>query len=363
MPELTQVDLQKAVKNTFKRVHDKNKNSKVDRTRRPWIRMLEKMKKDSNFEQGVVIYPLQLSFNDPGTTWTGDQELEAVDPDFSLNLEFGYFNYNTAITIKHDLLTRMGFSIVPNGQGTIEKRAMGSDMAFKIQDYIKNLVEGQIDNHDKYLDRLLQRSGAASPSDPVGLFGILTEDPTTGTIGGQSRVTYTQLRHVRQVGLTPTAGGDFRSLWDTALRTANQYSSENGVMGEIDYYKAGSAFISAFKNWAELSTYSLQRQVGSKLSRLDIAIPDDAVYYEGVPVIWDPTMDALDTVDTFSPTCTKLCVGINSQSWKYKTLPGRYKCISTPADAPKQRVSRQDIDSTAHLACDAPASNLILAID
>jgi hypothetical protein len=37
--------------------------------------------------------------------------------------------------------------------------------------------------------------------------------------------------------------------------------------------------------------------------------------------------------------------------------------LSSPQDPPKQRVSREDIDTTAHLACDAPASNMIAAVD
>ncbi len=363
MPELTSQDLVKVLRNTYKRVHDRNKNQKIDRKVRPWLSFLESRRKDSMFEGGKILYPLQLSFADPGTTWSGDMEIESFDPDFSLNLEFGYFNYTTAITIKHDLLTQLGFSIKANGDGLIEKRAMGDDMAFKIQDYVKNLVEGMTDNHDRYLDRLLLRSGAAASTDPVGLFGLLTEDPTTGTIGGLSRVTYPQLRHIRQTGLTPTSGGDFRSLWSTALRSANQFSHSNGVKGTIDFYMAGAGFIEAYKNWGELNNYRVNRPIGDMKVKFDFAIADDMLQFEGVPIIWNPSMDDLDSVDTFSPTCTKLCVGLNSSTWHFKSLPGKYKGLSSPADPPKQRVTREDIDTTAHLAVDAPASNMIIAID
>lgn len=363
MADLTQLELSKITRNAYKRVNDPNNNEKVDRKRRIWLSMCESIMKPTSFEGGAILYPIQTSFNDPGTTWSGDQEIEAHDPDFSLNLEYGYFNYTTAITIKHDLLTRLGFTVKPNDSGNLESRAMGKDQAYKIQDYVKNLVNGFKDNHDKYLDRLLLRSGAASSTDPVGLFGILTEDPTTGNVGGLSRVTYTQLRHIRQTGLTVSAGGDFRSLWDSALRSANQFSHSNGISGEIDFYMAGSGFISGYKNWAEASGYQIQRQLSDKLKVFDFAISDDALNYEGKPIFWNPSMDDLDSVDTFSPTCTKLCIGINKSTWHYKTLRGKYKTLTSPADPPKQRVTREDIDTTAHLACSAPASQLILAID
>lgn len=363
MASLSNVDLVKVIKNAYTRVHDKNKAEKIDRKNRPWLGFLEQKRKDSMFEGGAIKYKLTLSFGDPGTTWSGDDEIESFDPDFTLNLEFGYFNFTTSVTVKHDLLTRMGFSVEANGDGTIEKRAMGSDMAFKIRDYVKDLVEDMADNHVRYLDRLLLRNGAASPNDPVGLFGILTEDPTTGLVGGLSRVTYTQLRHVRQTGLTPTSGGDFRSLWDTAARTANQYSHANGVKSKIDFYMAGSTFIAGYKAWGELNGYRTVRNIGESLKKFDFAIPDECLQYEGIPVIWNPSMDDLDSVDTFSPTCTKLCIGINSGVWHYKTLPGKNQAMSSPADPPKQRITREDIDTTAHLACSAPASNVIVATD
>ena len=349
MAVLTSTDLLKVLRNTYKRVHSKDKAQAIDVKKRPWIRFLESKKEESGFEGGVIIYPLVLSFNDPGQTWAGDDEIEAHDPDFSLNMEFGYFNYTTAIIIKHDLLKRLGFSVVPNGSGHLASRAMGGDMAFKIQNYVKNLVKKFKDNHDQYLDRLLLRSGAASPTDPVGLFGMLTEDPTTGTIGGLSRVTYSQLRHTRQTGLTPTAGGDFRSLWSNALRAANVYSNSNGVDGEIDFYMAGKQFIEQYKVWGELNGYRVNREIGPLKSKFDFAIPDTSLHFEDVPIIYNPSMDALDTVDTFSPVMEKLCVGVNSKTVHYKSLPGIYKTLSSPQDPPKQRITREDIDTTAHL--------------
>lgn len=364
MASLTSRDLAVVAKNAYKRINNKEKTQKIDCKPRPWLKKLESMREETTFEGGAIKYPLQLSFNDPGTTWTGDDEIEAFDPDFSLNMEFGYFNYTTAVTIKHDLLTQLGFSIKANGSGDIDSRAaMGNDMAYKITKYVTNLVEGAKDNHNKFLDRLMLRSGAASSNDPVGLFGILTEDPTTGLVGGLSRVTYPQLRHIRQTGLTPTSGGDFRSLWSAALASANQFSNANGVPGAVSWYMAGSGFIEAYKNWGELNNYRVNRDLGDMKPKFDFGIADEMLHFEGIPIIRNFSMDDLDSVDTFSPTCTKLCVGINDDVWHYKSLKGKYKDMSSPADAPKVRVTREDIDTTAHLACDAPASNLILAID
>jgi hypothetical protein len=362
MPALTQADLATVTRNAFKRVNSKEPTP-IDIKKRPWLKFLESKREDSLFEGGVALYPLLLSFNDPGQTWSGDDEIEATDPDFQINLEFGYFNYTTAIIIKHDKLTRMGFSVVPNGDGLIEGRAMGKDMAFKIQNYVKGLVRQFKDNHDKYLDLLLLRSGAASPNDPVGLFGILTQNNAIGNVGGLSRVDYPQLRHVVQTGLTPTAGGDFRDLMDQTLAVGDQYSNQNGVDGNIDWMMGGSTFIRGYKSWGELNNYRVDRTIDKKLKVYDFGIPDDSLQYQEIPIVRNWSLDAVDALDTFSPTLTKSLVMLNSATWFYKSLPGKYKKLTSPADPPKQRVTREDIDTTAHLGCSAPASNAVAYVD
>lgn len=363
MAGLTNSDLLKITRNAYKRVHDKTKAKRIDVKKRVWLQILESMREESGFEGGAIKYAVQLSFSDPGTTWTGDDEIEAFDPDFSLNLEYGYFNFTTAVTIKHDMLTQLGFTVIPNGDGSLEDRAMGKDMAFKIQNYIKNLVIGFSDNHDRYLERLLMRSGAASTKDPVGLFGILTQDATTGNVGGLSRATYTQLRHITDTGLSGGAAGDFRAKFTTAVRSAELYSHPNGIGGNgIDYYMAGKTFIDTYTSWADTNLYRVTRTMNER-PKIDFSIPDNTVFWDNTPIFHCPTMDDLDSVDTFSPTLAKSCVGISKPSWHFKSLTGKYKKMTSPADPPKQRVSREDIDTTAHIACDAPASNVLLGVD
>ncbi len=72
MAVLTSTDLLKVLRNTYKRVNSKEMGAQIDVKKRPWIRFLESIKEDSGFEGGVILYPLVLSFNDPGQTWSGD---------------------------------------------------------------------------------------------------------------------------------------------------------------------------------------------------------------------------------------------------------------------------------------------------
>lgn len=365
MPALTSSQLARITKATYKRIEKSRQEMQaIDRKARPLWSWLQKIMKGTSFEGGALVYPVKIDGGITGTTWQGDDELEASEPDFQLNLEFGYFNYNVAVQIQHDKLKRLGFTVIPNEDRSADgKWAMSRDEKFKIINYVMELVEVQSDAYDKDLDLKLHRSGAASPTDPVGVFGIFTTDPTTGNVGTLNRATYTQLRHTYQSGLTPSAGGDFRSLFQTALRGADIYSHANGVSGGVDVFFAGQAFIDAYTLWGELNQYQVQRSLNESLKMADWGIPDTALHFGGIPIVHNPTMDTIDNVDTYSPTATKRLIGFNSKTIKMRNQDGLHKKATSPRDPIKQRVTRMDIDGTYSFGCDAPASNMLIACD
>ena len=364
MPALTSAQLARITKATYKRVEKRKATmTAIDRKARPMLSWLNKIKKSTSFEGGALVYPVKIDSGLEGVTWQGDDELEASEPDFQLNLEYGYFNYNVAVLILHDKLRRLGFTVVPNEERSADgKWAMSKDEKFKIINYVMELVEVQNDAYDLHLDRKLHRSGAASATDPVGIFGLLTTTNSTGNIGAQSRATYTQLRHYVDTALTPSAGGDFRSKFTKALRQANIYSSGNGMAGGVDVIFAGQEFIDAYTLWGELNNYRVNRDIKG-VTFADWGIPDTSLHFEGIPIVHNPTMDTLDSIDTSTPTFTKMALGLNSKTWKFKNQEGLDKRPSAPRDPPKQRVTRMDIDGTYSLGCDAPASNFLIATD
>ncbi len=365
MAAITAAGLRRITENAYKRVDSKTPIP-VDVKKRPWIKMLDSMKESTTFEGGAIVYPIVTTISDPGVTWVGDDEIEATTPDISYHLEYGYANLANPITIQHDELFRMGFSVVPNGMGGLDSRVTSKNDAYKITNYVQSLVKKQSDRHDMTLDVLCLGTGASDPSQPVGLFGILNLTNSTGTVGGLDRATNPFVRHYVDSSISSAdagAGGDLRVKWTKARRTANLFSSSNGVDGEIDFFMAGQRFFDVYTKWGELNNYRVNRDSGStKGMKYDFAIPDTAVHFEGIPVIHNPTFDTIGTTYT-SVDATNICVGINSATWKFKTLVDRYRVLTSPADPPKQRISRFDIDSTFHIACVAPASNMILALN
>jgi hypothetical protein len=361
MAVLTPVDLNKVIKATYRRVDSRNPK-KPDRKRRPMLRWLESMKKDTTFEGGEIVYPVKKSFTDQGQTWAGDDTLAATDPDFQLNMAYGYCNFNTAITVKHDELTRMGYSVEPNGRGSFQVRVKSQDDVYKIIRYVEELVEGHDDNHDRRLDQLIHLP-ATLVTDTNGVFGILTDVNNAGLVGGVDRATESVVRHYVDLTMAvPALSSDFRTKMDLGLRSTRQYMHDNGLPGDIDMFFCGAGFMERAKKWGELNNYRIDRNVNDELKHFDFGIPDKVLSYEGIPLVWDPTMDYMDTaIPAAAPDYTLRAIGVSKANWKYRTLMGRYKTLSAPPDPANQRISRMDIDSTYHIACDAPAGNMMVS--
>ncbi len=361
MPVLSTQSLAHIAQSVYKRVDGKVKQKRLNSRKRPVLMWLMSIMTATSFEGGSLTYKNQIESALQATIWTGDDEIEASEPDFNIDTTFGYFNFNVAVRILHDELRRLGYTILPNGSGNLMDRATSDDEKFKLVKYLVKLIEEARDAYDRQLDLTLHRSGAQSANAQPGIFGLLALDPTTGTIGGKNRADFPVLRNQVKTGMTTTAGGTFRADMDHVFRLANQFNTAGGVPGEIDVIFAGSAFIEGMKAYMEVN--NLQRQAPIEgIKKMDSAIPDAAVYWDGIPVVWNPTMDALDALDVSTPTFTKQALALNAATWQFRNQSGLHKFMSSPPDQPNKRLTRQDLDGSYSLGLDAPASNLLLAV-
>ena len=277
----------------------------------------------------------QITQNRPLLKWlfdhkdkmlAGPGESENIVKDYGSNFAFGYgdgtiaFNERNptvqnlfswaratdAFKISHDRLVAAGIMVKEGKRGefhtTDNEKAIISNI---LADNMYALKEGFFKN----LDLHLHRDGTSSADAIAGLDAIVSTDPTTGTVGNINRATNTWWRNY---AATAVAAASLRAKMEEAWRACIR----NG--GTPDGIFAGSKFIDAYR-----ASVTLTENVDAgKVKKIDLGTgegTDTGLFFKGVPIVWDPTMDDLAALENSADVAwDKRCYFLNSDHLKYK---------------------------------------------
>lgn len=256
----------------------------------------------------------------------GPAESENIIKDYGSNFTFGYgetaitFNdrdptvqnswvwarATDAFKVAHDKLVAAGIDVHEGRRG--EFRTTANEKAI-ISNFLADNIYALKEGFDKSLDLALHRDGTATTNAVTGLDGIISLSPTTGTVGGIDRATATYWRNYADTTLTAaTMKTKMQKAWRACIR--------NG--GTPDFIMAGADFIDAYSDAITLS----QNTEAGTAKKIDIATgtgTHTGLYYKGVEIIYNPTFDTLDTIETTASTpWSKRCYFINSNHLTYK---------------------------------------------
>ena len=256
----------------------------------------------------------------------GPGESENIIKDYASNFAFGYgdgaiaFNERNptvqnmfswsratdAFKISHDRLVAAGIMVREGKRGefhtTDNEKAIISNL---LADNMYVLKEGFYKN----LDLHLHRDGTASTDAIAGLDALVSTTPTTGTIGNISRATNTWWRNYAQ---TAVAASGLLAAMEAAWRACIR----NG--GTPDFILAGSKFIDAYRTCITL-TQNVDAGAVKKIDGGTGSGIDTGLFFKGIQLTWDPTMDDLATIESTADTAwDKRCYFINSDHLKYK---------------------------------------------
>lgn len=344
----------------YKDVWNRKKPIVVDRKEMPWLSFLNKKKKTSGMAGGSTVVKLKKNGGLDIQFWERRDVLGFAEPNIELELEYPFVNAHVGLELVHQDLVQMGYMVTPNGpRGKNMAKRMSEDEVNVLVDYFEEVVEDMMDTYDQKLDVAFLRDGSYDTRAPVGLDGFITTTPTTGTIGGKSR-SNPLLQHVVSLGATATNGGTLRSVLTAARRNANVNSRGRGGSG-VDFLMVGSSFLDAYVAYATANNWQVQTKATGTPS-LDIGIPESGYEFEGLPLVWNPTFDVLDTLESPTYPWKKRCYGLNSKTWVWAYQQGMDKNFSAPLDPSDQRFSRMSLDGRYGLICTVPNANFLVTV-
>ena len=156
---------------------------------------------------------------------------------------------------------------------------------------VTNMISEQMEilelGFKEKLNLEIHRDGSSGSDALVGLDALISRTPAVGTVGGLDPATKTYWRNyfsgsVSKANLVLT----MEVMWRACVT--------NG--GAPDYIVAGSTAVDMYKTCGTLT----QNVEGSQTKRLDFGTGTGirtGLYFKGVEIIWDPTYEALDTLE------------------------------------------------------------------
>lgn len=308
-------------------------NEPVDQftTERPLTKWLIANKKESSFGNGVFNEKIRFTNDSNYQNFTGDQQISYNRKDTARLAPFYHFESFDGFAFNETELADNGIVL------TDDKNATMSD-AERIQ-IVNKLEEAYYTLKDGYQEKFdleMHRDGTASNISCPGLDFLVNTSPSTQTVAGIdcSVAANAFWRNNVDTGINTGTAGNLLAHMEILWRQCITY----GKLGAPNYILAGSAFIDAYakdvRSQGGTTMMVTQPAVGGfKLdgSRAGDATPNNTgLYFKGVPIVWDPVFDTLDTLDAPAIPWTKRFYFLNSKALMLRPNRGRWMIKRNP---------------------------------
>jgi hypothetical protein len=161
------------------------------------------------------------------------------------------------------------------------------------------------------LDFELHRSGAASTDAVTGLDALVSIAPTTGVVGGLDRASATYWRNSAETAISTGTVGNLAQRMEYQWRKAIKHG------GSPNFILAGGKFIDAYRKEITVTNMADAKNVKTLDAGVGSGV-NTGLYFKGVEIIWDPSFEDLDALETPAVEWEKRCYFLNTKYLKLR---------------------------------------------
>jgi hypothetical protein len=293
------------------------KNDPIDQVNieRPLIKKL--MEGKSEYAGGLQYVTEQLRYQNDSNfqSYFGSQQVSYNRKRTLQQAKYTWGAFHDGFGLDEDELAQNGITM------TDDKNAVPSD-AEKVQltNILKENTETLKLGFQENFDIMLHRAGEANATDIVGLDGIVDLTPAVGTVGTIDASTATWWRNHASLDI---ADADLIDEMEIAWRRCTRAGG-----GKPDFILVGSGFLDKYR---QLAGETVNRQVtdnGKGGTNLDASV--SGLFFKGVPLIWDPVFEELDTLDSPAQDWERRCYFLNTKFLKLRPIKGHWMVNRKP---------------------------------
>jgi len=282
------------------------RNMPVDQigTAHPLLKKLMQRRKQLLGGKQNVIFQIRKAYGS-NFSWTyGTATVSFNTRDTLAQAGFPWRRCVDAFTISHDTLFGNGIKVVEGERGAVK---LDQNEAVQLTNLLDEQREAFRLGFEEKLDLELHRNGASGADAITGLDALIATAPNTGIVGGLDRATAAYWRNNAAIGIdtgtTDALKNAMEAQWRKCIRAGQSAP---------DFILAGSAFVDAY---ASTITVTQNANAGA-VKTLDIGTGkgiETGLFFKGVPIVWDPTFEALDSLDSPTIPWEKRCYFLNSR--------------------------------------------------
>ena len=268
---------------------------------KPLLSALTKKQKTFPGGKGNITVPVVFDYTTAVAGFAHNDTVSYANPANTKRASFPWKEIHAGISLTLTELKIDGLSVVDSRNGDSTSKHSERDLTVLtglLEQKLADMTEGWA----RSFNNMLWQDGTQDAKLVPGLLSLITDNPTTGTVGGIDRATVSLWRNRSAVGTvgSPVDGHVGRLIYASGTQSItkflrNEVRQLTRFGGKPDLILAGSAAIQILES--EISEKGLYTQQGFvKNGTTDIGIAKIAILGVG-EVMYDPTLDSLGYSD------------------------------------------------------------------
>lgn len=283
--------------------------------------------KQSTFSGGnqKISIPVQFDFDTSSFKgYTHNDTVGYTNPTNIKRAEWAWKEVHAGITVTHTELKIDGISVEDSEIGKRTSEHSGRDVHV-LTGLLQNKLADMGESWSRKMDEMLHRDGSQDAKQVPGIFALIADDPTTGTLAGIDRSTVSGWRNRSLVNNTGSGGSDNRITPSTSLQTLTktlrtEVRQLRRYGGTPNLVICGSRFLEALES--EIHEKGTYTDMGFSKRTNDIGMAEISMTGIGT-FLYDPTLDDLSR--------SKFAYFIDTKNIMLKVMSGEDRKIHNPA--------------------------------
>lgn len=319
---------------------------------KPLAEALIAKRKDVVYGNGIFNEKVIVTNDSNYQNYSGDDQVSFNKRDPNRLAPFQHYEAHDGFTFNETELANNGVIITDDKEARVTE-AESIQIVDKLESGYSALKRGFQENWDLEI----HRDGSASSKAVPGLDLIVSTTPSTTTVGGID-ASLSQNAYWRNQVNTGISTGTAGVLTAAMEKTWRDCMTVGGMAPDMIY--VGSKFLDAYRADA-LNTINRQLVISGRQGT-DIDNSTTGVFFKGVPLVWDPTMDVLQAADDPTVDWDKRCYFLNSKTLIMRPFKGRWMLKRNPPRVYDRYTHYWGLTADYGLTCNQRNNMAILSI-